>query len=51
MSFKRSIVSENLEVIATLSGSGTGISILPGRVGQGHCTSIKKNEKHSHLSG
>ncbi|MCY4644148.1 MAG: LysR family transcriptional regulator [Bacteriovoracales bacterium] len=42
MFFKRSIVSENLEVIASLSGTGTGIAILPGRVAKAIAPQLKR---------
>ena len=40
--FRRSISSENLEVIATLAGSGTGVAILPSRVAKAIAPWIKK---------
>lgn len=42
--FKRSITSENLEVIATLASSGTGIAILPSRVAKAIDLKLKKVE-------
>jgi LysR family transcriptional regulator, cell division regulator len=40
--FKRSIASENLELIATLAASGTGTAILPGRVVKAIAPVLKK---------
>jgi DNA-binding transcriptional LysR family regulator len=44
--FDRSIASENLEVIATLASSGTGVAILPSRVVKAMAPELKK-VKHS----
>lgn len=40
--FDRSIASENLEVIATLAGSGTGVAILPSRVVKAIAPGLRK---------
>ncbi len=44
--FKRSIASESLEVIATLAGSGAGIAILPNRVAKAIAPGLKKMENY-----
>lgn len=40
--FERSILSENLEVIASLAGSGAGVAILPSRVVQVMAPQLRK---------
>ena len=42
--FNRSIASENLEVIATLAASGTGVAILPSRVVKAIAPTLRKVE-------
>lgn len=42
MTFGQSITSDNLEVIATLAGSGTGIALLPGRVAKSTVPKLKR---------
>jgi DNA-binding transcriptional LysR family regulator len=44
--FERSIASENLEVIATLAGSGVGTAILPSRVAKAMAPGLKKIETY-----
>jgi LysR family transcriptional regulator, cell division regulator len=40
--FKRTIISENLEVIATLAGAGAGVALLPSRVASALSTELKQ---------
>ncbi len=40
--FKRTITSDNLEVISTLCASGLGVGILPSRVAQAFSSDLKK---------
>ena len=42
VTFGRSITSQNLEVIASLAGSGTGVAILPSRVVKAMAPRLKK---------
>src|SRR5690606_9742442 len=44
--FKRSVTSDNLELIATLAGTGTGVAILPSRVVKSIAPGLKKMEDY-----
>lgn len=44
--FKRTIVSENLEVIATLAGRGAGVALLPSRVATTLAPHLKRVEAY-----